>query len=676
MGATWWRRLGATLIACGGLGLARADDEPPLPPLPPSFPQSLASGPLFGAKSSPPAAPKETTKPSRPVSRDATAVKPTVKPAPAPESKPEAPSRTSTQSEKVLSPAEDDGNVDISKVDIATARIEVEARLKELPADTDKAATSASKALRAAFEERISWLDALNDARVEREKAENPKPTPEKLAADARSELERVHAVLAESEKSPDVLLPAVFKAQPTGSGKLAESSQVEMKEAIDAAQAELKDRTAKFEQIRADQSKKPGASLRAGRDKAVQHLAAIKARDSERADKAGSDAKSADAMRLAREKRLNAAWEQLAATETLKAKEASLALEARREPLTALNAQLVEADVQLGQRTLNQMKARFRSLAARQEDDLHREAADEQSKAAKSDDPLERYRAKRNAELLELEAHLVKSKSAYDSGGLPPTLAEQTVLANAAETDFSNVKHLLDDGKISQLDALRLNNDFRRLSGERERIERNELAVTATRLVKCENALSAVELELIYGARDDQYDFENLEQSLPDTPEVRGKAQALFEEMERKKTKLLYDRRATLQKLAERAEGTHEQVLKRLKTLEEHFTFIKTHLFWVRDQEPLGVETLEISERELTQVSRAVWRTAEEFGDVEKWDRVSLPFVGAAVALVVSPWPLYRLRRALKMAGRHRRHARRAAALVATAASETTPET
>ena len=42
---------------------------------------------------------------------------------------------------------------------------------------------------------------------------------------------------------------------------------------------------------------------------------------------------------------------------------------------------------------------------------------------------------------------------------------------------DFAEIKQLLDDGNVSRLDALRLNNDFRRIGPERGRLLRNELA-------------------------------------------------------------------------------------------------------------------------------------------------------------------------------------------------------
>ena len=60
---------------------------------------------------------------------------------------------------------------------------------------------------------------------------------------------------------------------------------------------------------------------------------------------------------------------------------------------------------------------------------------------------------------------------------GPRPALEEQRALADRAQADFAEIKQLLDDGNVSRLDALRLNNDFRRIGPERDRLLRNELA-------------------------------------------------------------------------------------------------------------------------------------------------------------------------------------------------------
>ncbi len=50
---------------------------------------------------------------------------------------------------------------------------------------------------------------------------------------------------------------------------------------------------------------------------------------------------------------------------------------------------------------------------------------------------------------------------------------------------------------------------------------------------------------------------------------------------------------RAVLEKLARRAEQTHTRVVRRLRTLDDQYGFIRTHIFWLRDQEPIGLSTL-----------------------------------------------------------------------------------
>src|SRR5262249_33573449 len=249
------------------------------------------------------------------------------------------------------------------------------------------------------------------------------------------------------------------------------------------------------------------------------------------------------------------------------------------------------------------------------------------------ADDPLERYRARRTAELLEFQARVITTDNLLATS-TSDTLSfeEQRRLADRAEVDFTNVKKLLDDGRVSHLDALRLTNDFRRIGP-------NEMAVTATRLTFAENALSAVELELVNGSRDDRFELDGLLERLPE--KLRPEAEKLFADLERRHVLLLTRRRASLEELAARAERAHEQVQRRLRILDEHYGFIRTHIFWVRDQEPVGAATALQAPRERTQPGRSPARLAEEFGDARAWGRVSAEFLAAALGLVVLPWPL-----------------------------------
>jgi potassium efflux system protein len=122
-----------------------------------------------------------------------------------------------------------------------------------------------------------------------------------------------------------------------------------------------------------------------------------------------------------------------------------------------------------------------------------------------------------------------------------------------------------------------------------------------------------------------------------------------MFEDFERKHAALLSRRREALEKLALRAEATHEQVLRRLRILDDHFGFIRTHMFWVRDEEPVGPAALAQAERELHRVGRAGLRIGSEVCDRSAWGRLSAEFLTAAVGLFVLPWPLRRAQRALR---------------------------
>ncbi len=532
-----------------------------------------------------------------------------------------------------------------SDEEVTQLRTETADRLAKLPKSDDKDATTASKALREVLEERVKWLDDWDKAVKERVAAENPEQSPEKQAAEWKADLERITTSLEQTAKDPDSLLPVTFRKLPT---EVPDTLRNELKETIDSAQNELKDWSSKREQARSNPSRKEGgdlAALRAARDQTFRRVAGLKARSLER-EAAVDQAKSSEARDMAREKLLNFQWESRVETERLRGQESRLTLETKRSDLLSLNLQLQEAHVQLAGKTLDRMKGRYSKLAARQERELKTEAVKEQSRAANSDDPLERYRAKRTADLLELKAKVLKSQDAWTTDP-SPSLVEQKAKADHAETDYDNVKKLLDDGKISHLDALRLNNDFRRIGTERDVIVRNELAIAANRLTLAENALSNVELDLINDARDDRYELDTLLQSLPRS--LQARAITIFQEIEQKHMDLLTRERDALQKLASRSEQTHEQILRRIKILDDHFGFIRTHMFWVRDEEPIGLQALPLVQREGRQIFRAGLAILALAVDPKSWGRVSPEFLIAAFGLVVFPWPFYRARRALR---------------------------
>src|SRR5262249_42070063 len=107
--------------------------------------------------------------------------------------------------------------------------------------------------------------------------------------------------------------------------------------------------------------------------------------------------------------------------------------------------------------------------------------------------------------------------------------------------------------------------------------------------------------------------------------------------------------RRDVLERVALRAEQTHEQVLRRLRILDDHFGFIRTNLFWVRDEEPVGPASLAQAHRELIQLGRSGMRFLGELFDLSAWGRVSAEFLLALFGLLVLPWPLVKTYRVLR---------------------------
>ncbi len=160
------------------------------------------------------------------------------------------------------------------------------------------------------------------------------------------------------------------------------------------------------------------------------------------------------------------------------------------------------------------------------------------------------------------------------------------------------------------------------------------------------ENVLSSVEIELIDGPRNDRLQNEDLLQRLP--PARREQAREFFTEIEARHLKLLERKRSGLVKLAQRAELTHQEIERRLASLDEQYGFIRTHIFWVRDQEPIGAVTLAQCQGEIAIVGRALVPLLQEACDRSLWGRVSLEFAVAVLALLALPWPLARLRKSL----------------------------
>ena len=515
------------------------------------------------------------------------------------------------------------------------------------PASTTKTPTTpagsrtGNLALRAVLVERQMLLDEHDQAVKELQEPAHPRLSPERQSAAARSELERLRVQLAQP---PQSLLPPVFQGSATGITKAALG---EMKDAIETAQGDLKEVQAKSESVRAELARAGSKqnALRAERDKLYQHLATLKAPHQERETATGV-ARTPQLRLLAQERLTNAKLAARVAALRLKIAETKLAEELALADLRELSQHVLEAQMQVSRRVLDQMQLRYREAAELQEHALKQAAATQENMARQSDDPLEQYRARRRAEILELEARVVKNEQTL-AAGAHPALEEQHALADRAVADFVQIKQLLDDGNVSRLDALRLNNDFRRIGPERDRILRNELTSIETQLQYYENTLTSVELELIEDSLAVQAEHDAVLERL--APQRHSQARSDFAELERSYKAVLVRQEVVLTKLVARASETLDQVTRRLRVLEEEYGFIRTHIFWVRDQEPVGLATVQHVGRELKRLVKGMLTLAEESSDRKSWAHPSTEFLTAAVAAVILPLGLFRLRRLLR---------------------------
>ncbi len=527
-----------------------------------------------------------------------------------------------------------------SMTEASRTRAGTEARLKELDAP-DKKDNPATRATVEVLQRRMKLLDAWKAAADKRALAEHPNPSPDQMEAELKADLDRTRTMAEQATKSPDDLLPQAFAAPvATAPAKSPEAHLAEMKEAIDAARQELNERSGDLTKLREVQAARVDpATLKAERDQVHQTLAALAAGRNER-ELAITNAGTPEARDLARDRLVNYEWEYRVETEHLATLEARITLNGRQADLGALQIQAKANRIEVSRRIVEWMEKRYASQSERQQKDLQSAVAKEESKAEHTDDVLERYRAQRSAELLRLEGKAVAYEKALATTQGNLSVDKQKKLADETVDYFEkNLKQPLNDGNVSPLDVIRLKNSFRRIGPIRTSIVKGDLDTIRSELTTFENALADVELDLVNDARDDRYDREALLDKLPEAR--HHEAESLLDVMEARHLTLMNRLQAVLQKLAQRAENTQSEIERRIRTLDEEYTFIRTHIFWVRDAEPIGTATLLHARSDAVRTARAVVKLGAEVGDRSLWGRVAPDFILAIVGLVVLPWPL-----------------------------------
>jgi hypothetical protein len=534
--------------------------------------------------------------------------------------------------------------------DVQTLRADAAARLKELapPADgaekvdADPERKVADKAIAEILEGRLRKLDDYDKLAADLAEAARPESDPARKIADAKAEIADLEARL----KQPiEALTPPLFR----GDGPTDQASREQMKEVIDAARKDVADYQEKIAAAPADPEKEARATiaaLKAERDKVAQNVEAIKARAEAMAS--APDAKTPAGRRLAAERAVDVRVD--AAVETLR-----LQFAERKLARTAKSAEALAADRtrwiahnKLARRMLEPMEARFRRIAEAQEHDLQREAQTEQAKADGERDPLARYQAGRQAELLDLEAAVVKTEQTA-TVSVEPSLEEMKKQATIASANFARIRQLVegDEKRAGRLDVFHINADYKRLQPERRRTEREERTVVSKRLADYGNMLASVELNQIEDALLDQIDLDDLLDRLP--PTRHAEATALWRRMEDRHSELLRRRRDALEQLVRREQATLDEIDLRLAILEEEISFIRTHLFWVRDQDPIGAGTVTLAAAEARRLARVAAGLAHGTATTAGWKPATLDFLAASTAVALLPLGIFRVRRALK---------------------------
>lgn len=517
-------------------------------------------------------------------------------------------------------------------------KLEAEAKLKGLDAIGEKALKQGQKELRNLYRDRLTLLDNWNKAVSEKLAAEHPDPDPDRLTVEHKAELERAKALLESGAKSPRSLLPQNFQKIPA---KITDAVLNDLREGVEDAKKEVDQRLKDVEAARKKREESGPevvARFRSERDKIHQRISTLIPRRKDRED-ALAAAKSDAERELARERLTNFDWEAQVEKERLLAKEAQIALDGKKVEESLANVLLRSSQSKQAQQVLAVTQKEYASVVEKQSRELQKEVAQEKEKAAKADDPIAKFKARRKAELLDLETKVLAYKKEL-SATPKISLEEQNKLANRAEEEFGQLKARLDDGDTSRLDLLRMNNDLRRIGPEKDAIERTELEQILAELNNYETLLTDAELELANDDRDDRLEHEAILEQLP--KDRRAEATEAFTEIEAKHRTLLYDRKETLKKLADRADATHRQVQRRIAVLESSDAFIRANIYWVRDEEPITTRTWSHAQSDIGKLAWAGLKLAEEPFDRTLWGRPSETFMVLGSLALILPWPLW----------------------------------
>jgi small-conductance mechanosensitive channel len=520
-------------------------------------------------------------------------------------------------------------------------------KVAEQGTDAEKAKETTGKELRDLLQERLRTLELLESTVADRKKAEAPDTNPEHDEGSLRSAVARAEANLAHAKKDRASLLPESFRHASPKPSEDKDAHLTQVKDAISAAQDAAKESKDAVDALKSSSALKGGSSAahRADRDAIRQRLAALTVRKNE-GDAVLAGAATPEAKDLARERLMNIEWEARLEAEKLRNLDAHDKSDTRQAATRELELKIKNAQSELAQLTLEHMQAYYRDLVSRRQHELQLLTADFKAKSETTSDPLERYRAKRALDLLNL--HTIVLKEEQESATTPPVSADdQKSLLARERADFESLKKLVESGRTTNVVANRMNNTFRRLSSRRAFLVRNELAELSNLLTKYENNLTDVELEQLNDTSENREAVEALLDSIPVSR--RPEAKALCARLEAFHKQYLERRRAALVKLVDRTETAREAVLARLKMMDEAHAYLRTHIFWVRDSVPLGPVVLGQIALEGRRILQAAGDMTDDLTTRSRWSRASGEFLLAIAGVVGLPAILHQARRWLR---------------------------
>ena len=284
--------------------------------------------------------------------------------------------------------------------DPVALKAEAVARLKELEKEKPEAVNEAREPLDA----RLKLLDEWERATAMLREAEHPEGHARREVADLKRDLEAARTALARAAKEPGFAADAGL---PGRAGHGQRRGPREMKAAIDVAAEAAQGPQGGAGPQGAEPPGEPADLPR------VDPQASRRARGTARRRRRACRRRDRRGPFPGRDRLINERLEERVVGQLHEAIEAAIALEARREPLAELRQQLQAAERSWPTRPSSRCRRATATSPSASKDDLARKAAAEQDRSVRSADPLERYRARRAAEMLDLESHLLRDERA-----------------------------------------------------------------------------------------------------------------------------------------------------------------------------------------------------------------------------------------------------------------------